>query len=402
MSLLKNISDFHIAGISYRNTDAETRGRFAINEQQYRNLLSTAADFGIEEFFVVSTCNRTEIYGFAPSAAHLAGFLCSQTEGDGNSFHQLSYRKNGRSALEHLFHVSAGLDSQILGDYEIISQIKLAVKTAKENRCTGLFTEKLLDHTLQSSRNIRSRTQLSSGSVSVSFAAAQYIRQHFTETADKKILLLGTGKIGRNTCKNIVSTLGTKDITLINRTNAKAEALARELGIRFQPYECLETEAARADVILVATNAPQPTLLQKHLEHSAASLVIDLSIPNNVEMSVAGYKGICLVNVDELSKVADATLQKRKLEIPKAQQLIQEQINEFKNWYVMRQHVPVIRAVKSTLENIQQKHMQQDSVPLQSDDRIQKVLNNMATQMREKNEGGCNFIWAINDFMASS
>lgn len=401
MSYLTNISDFHVAGISYRNTDAETRGKFAINEQQYKSLLAAAEQYQIDEFFVLSTCNRTEIYGFAPSAEYLTQFLCSQTEGNAASFTQISYRKKGRAAIEHLFQVSAGLDSQILGDYEIISQIKLAIKTAKEHKRTGLFTEKLLDHTLQSSRNIRSKTQLSSGSVSVSFAAAQYIRKHFERSDDKKILLIGTGKIGRNTCKNIVSTLGTRDITLINRTNEKAEQLANELNIRFCPFENLEAEAEKADVILVATNAPQPTLLQKHLHNSKASLVIDLSIPNNVEASVDGFKGIRLVNVDELSKVADETLQNRRLEVPKAEQIIEEQIQEFKNWYMMRKHVPVIKAVKSTLETLQQQHMQ-DLVPAHSHERIQKVLNNMACQMREKNQGGCNFISAINDFMASS
>lgn len=400
MSYLTNISDFHVAGISYRNTDAETRGRYAINEQQYKSLLAAADQYQIDEFFVLSTCNRTEIYGFAPSAEWLGQFLCSQTEGDAEGFEQISYRKTGKSAIEHLFQVSAGLDSQILGDYEIISQIKLAIKTAKAHHRTGLFTEKLWDYTLQSSRNIRSKTQLSSGSVSVSFAAAQYIRKHFDRTDDKKILLIGTGKIGRNTCKNIVSTLGTKDITLINRTHEKAEQLATELQIRFCPFESLEAEAAKADVILVATNAPQPTLLRKHLQNSAASLVIDLSIPNNVDAAVDGFNGIRLVNVDELSKVADETLQNRRLEIPKAEQIIEEQITEFKNWYLMRKHVPVIKAAKSTLENLQQQHMQH-IVP-DGQERIQKVLNTMACQMRKKNEGGCNFISAINDFMASS
>jgi glutamyl-tRNA reductase len=299
--------------------------------------------------------------------------------------------------------VSAGLDSQILGDYEIISQIKQSVKIAKEYNCIGLFTEKIFNTTLQSSRAIRSNTKLSSGSVSVSFAAVQYIQQHYPNATDKKILLVGVGKIGRNTCKNIVSTLGTNQITLVNRTNERAEELATSLGIDFAPFHTLEEQAQEADVILVATNAPVPTLLKKHIEGSGDKLIIDLSIPYNVAADVTDLNNVRLVNVDELSKVADETLQNRMLEVPKAKQIIAEHIVEFKNWYIMRQHVPVIKAVKSTLESIQQKHHDVlEAAPMQSSDNIQKVLNNMATQMRQKNQGGCNFILAINDFMTRS
>lgn len=401
VSSLKSISDFYIVGINHRNTDAGTRGSFAVNAEQYNKLLDLAKGNDIDEFFVLSTCNRTEIYGIASSAKHLASFLCSETSGSLETFSRHAYYKQGKAAIEHLLQVSAGLDSQILGDYEIISQIKQSVQTAKEKNCIGLFTEKLFNNTLQSSRSIRSNTRLSSGSVSVSFAAVQYIRQHFPDTANQKILLIGTGKIGRNTCKNIFSVLGTHNITLVNRTNEKAMALAEELNLQYSPYTELEERAREADVILVATNADEPTLLKRHIENSGKKLVIDLSIPYNVEAAVTGLDGVSLVNVDELSKVADETLQNRMAEVPKARQIIDEHVTEFKNWYIMRQHVPVIKAVKSTLETLQQAHVH-ESVPMQSDDRIQKVLNNMATQMRQKNQGGCNFILAINDFMTRS
>lgn len=402
MNLLQSISDFYVVGINYRNTDTTTRGLFAVGTDQYENLLKEAKTSGIEEFFVLSTCNRTEIYGIAGSAKKMAQFLCSQTKGDIQTFLSFAYFKQGYDAIDHLLQVSAGLDSQILGDYEIVSQIKLAVKISKQHNCIGLFTEKLFNCMLQSSRSIRSNTQLSSGSVSVSFAAVQFIQQHFEQTADKKILLIGTGKIGRNTCKNIVTTLGSRNITLLNRTNEKASALAKELNLHHNTYEMLEQEARVADVILVATNADTPTLLSRHIEGCGAKLIIDLSVPQNVETAVSALPGVRLVNVDELSRVADKTLQNRMAEVPKARKIIGEHVTEFTNWYIMRQHVPVIKAVKTTLETLQTRQLQEADMPLQSDDRIQKVLNNMASQMRRKNEGGCNFILAINDFITRS
>jgi glutamyl-tRNA reductase len=403
VSKIKSISDFYVVGINYRNTEAAVRGDFAISSEQYELLLLESKDWGIDEFFVLSTCNRTEIYAIARSASTLSKFLCTRTKGSLDTFVQHSYSKQGKEAIYHLLRVAAGIDSQILGDYEIVSQLKLSLKVAKQHNAIGLFTGKLVNIALQSSRAIRTHTQLSSGSVSVSFAAVQFIQKQYEDTSNKKILLIGVGKIGRNTCKNIVSVLGTTNINLINRTPEKAEELALELGLVYNKNKSFEQQAQEADVILVATNAYTPTLLKKHIEGSGPKLVIDLSIPYNVEPAVADLQGVRLVNVDQLSKVADETLQNRQKEVPKAEVIILDHIKEFNAWYAMREQVPVLKAVKSTLETLQIKH--KDFLcpePNHGNDKIQKVLNNLALKMRQENQGGCNYIQAINDFMTPS
>src|ERR1700728_1122822 len=189
---LTEISQFFIAGVNYRKTDAAVRGQFAINKDQYLQLLSLAPQYGLSELFVVSTCNRTEIYGFAEDASKLCELLTTQTEGSLETFRKMSYIKQGYKAIEHLFNVAAGLDSQILGDYEIVGQIKLAVKLSKENNFIGCYLERLVNAVLQSSKQIKTDTELSGGTVSVSFAAVQYIKETITNIADKKIVLLGT------------------------------------------------------------------------------------------------------------------------------------------------------------------------------------------------------------------
>lgn len=403
MNPLKSISDFFVVGINYRKTDADVRGDFAIGAEQNNRLLQYASAFGIEELFILSTCNRTEIYAVASSAHQLSHFLCLETKGSLEVFERQAYIKQGAAAIEHLLRVAAGLDSQILGDYEIISQIKLSFNKAKEHQKVGLLLDKIFNTALQSARSIRSNTKLSSGSVSVSFAAVQFIQQHYADAHDKKILLIGVGKIGRNTCKNIVSVLGTKNINLVNRTPEKAETLAQELGLNHNKDKTFEQQTQEADIILVATNAQAPTLMRHHIENSGEKLIIDLSIPYNVDAGVKDLQQVRLVNVDELSLVADETLQNRMKEVPKAEQIIQEHIADFTDWYLMRKHVPVIRAAKSALEDIQLKHSAVlKSKSMQCNDAIQKVLNNMATQMRQKNQAGCNFIAAINDFMTRS
>jgi len=399
---LKSIADFYVVGINYRKADTAVRGHYAINNEQYETLLQEAARQHLSEIFVVSTCNRTEIYGIAPSAKELTALLGKQTKGSVEELEQLVYTHQGKQAIEHLFRVAAGLDSQILGDYEIVGQIKQSVSFAKSRNMIGLFLEKLFNNTLQSSRAIRSNTKLSSGTVSVSFAAAQYIARRMPDAADKKILLVGTGKIGRNTCKNLVDCLHTRNITLLNRTNEKAAALAQELGLHYAAYEDMDAQLKAADIILVSTNAEQPTILKEQLSGFGDKLVIDLSIPNNVETSVAELPGVVLVNVDELSKVNDETLQMRRAEVPKAAAIIDEHMADFKEWYQMRKNVPVIKAVKNKLETLQ--HYQvYDTAPIPQDqEKIQKVLNAMASKMRHRNQGGCNYIEALNDFMTRS
>ncbi|MDB5016832.1 MAG: hemA 3 [Mucilaginibacter sp.] len=171
-----NISNLFIAGINYKKTDAATRGLFAINSDQYGNILKLAPSCNIDSLFILSTCNRTEIYGFAERPAQLINLLCTQTKGDSQTFTSLAYIKQGNNAIEHLFNVGAGLDSQLLGDYEIIGQLKQAVKFSKEQNFINCFLERLFNNVLQASKTIKNETQLSGGTVSVSFAAIQYIK----------------------------------------------------------------------------------------------------------------------------------------------------------------------------------------------------------------------------------
>src|SRR4051812_23923244 len=134
-----DLSTFFVTGINYKKTDAVLRGQYAINSDQYNGLISLASSYGVKEFFVLSTCNRTEIYGFAENASSLSELLCTQTQGAADTFIKMAYVKKGSKAIEHLFDVAAGLDSQILGDYKIVGQIKQAVKFSKQHNFIGVY-----------------------------------------------------------------------------------------------------------------------------------------------------------------------------------------------------------------------------------------------------------------------
>jgi glutamyl-tRNA reductase len=400
---LKDFSRFFITGINYKKTDAAIRSQFAILSEQYAAINEASLSFGINEFFIISTCNRTEIYGFADNATQLINLLCTQTEGSAEKFSELAYIKQGIHAIEHLFEVAAGLDSQILGDYEIVGQIKKAAKTAKDFGCIDAFTERLINSALQASKAIKNKTELSGGTVSVSFAAIQYIRENVIGFNKKNILLIGTGKIGRNTCKNIVDYLDTKKVTLINRTEEKAKKLAVELGLQSASLDELNQYIRSADIIITSTNSTEPIILEPHLNGAGEKLIIDLSVPYNIETAAQQLSNIKLVNVDELSKMKDETLSRRIAEVPKAKEINAEHIREFIEWYKMRKNVPVLKAVKSKLKEI---HTSPLFIPLANnqvspDERIQRVINGMASKMREQNQKGCYYIEAINEFIAT-
>ncbi|MDB5203732.1 MAG: glutamyl-tRNA reductase [Ferruginibacter sp.] len=406
----KNISSFFIAGINYKKSDASVRGRFSINSEQYSRIISRAAEYRVTEFFVLSTCNRTEIYGFAESAEDLAALLCTETDGSQACFQQMSYSKQGEAAMLHLFEVAAGLDSQILGDYEIVGQIKMAAKFAKEHGFVGAYLERLVNEVLQTTKKIRTNTAMSGGTVSVSFAAVQYIRQAFPDYRSKTILLIGTGKIGTNTCKNIGDYLPGMKVMLMNRSPEKARALSHQYHFDLFGMDDMSHCLQQADIVVVATGANEPVLSASDFSGLENKLVIDLSIPYNVALDVKALPGITLINVDELSKIKDETLHKRAAEIPAVKKIISFHLAAFMEWHGMRRHVPILKAVKVHLRKMQvtdasgvcpflQFRANNEAV---AEEKIQKVINTMAVKLRTHQQHGCQYIEAMNHFIADS
>jgi glutamyl-tRNA reductase len=389
---------FWCIGINYQNTSTEIRSRFAVNNEVYAQLLQAAPDYGVSSLFIISTCNRTEIYGIARDPVLLTGLLCKYTEGDVKQFKEYAYTKNSTLAVQHLFNVASGIDSQILGDYEIVGQLKSAFHFAKDRNMICGFIDRLFSTVLQSSRAIRSKTNLSSGTVSVAYAAVQFLKEHCPMLSEQKVLVIGTGDIGKNTCKNLLQEVGCRHLSVINRTEEKAAIFALELGINKLPFTSLQQAIAQHEIIIVATNATEPIIKEKDIPEGSYKAIIDLSIPNNVDAALGKRATITLANVDDLSKINDATLQRRLEEVPTAKAIINYYVHEFAEWYLMRQNVPVLKAAK---EKIQELNEQLNASITQPDfsQNIQKVLNNMAVKLKEEKRPGCSYIQAINDYV---
>ena len=386
-------TSFYALGLSYKKADATIRGKFSLDAKAKSTILIQAEAEGIDSLIVTSTCNRTEIYGFANHPYQLIKLLCENSQGTVEEFQEVAYIYKNQEAVNHMFRVGTGLDSQILGDFEIISQLKIAFNESKSNGLVNSFLERLLNSVIQASKKIKTDTEISSGATSVSFASVQYIIKNVKDIGDKNILLFGTGKIGRNTCENLVKHTKHDHITLINRTKDKAEKLAQKLDVIVKDYADLQLELQKADIVVVATGAQNPTIDKAILNLKKPLLILDLSIPKNVHENVTEVDGVTLIHLDHLSQMTDETLEKRKMHIPAAEAIIEEITAEFTEWTKNRKFAPTIQALKEKLNsikegelNIQRKkavNFDEEQAQLISNRIIQKITNHFVNHLKD-------------------
>jgi glutamyl-tRNA reductase len=384
---------FYAIGLSYKKADAEIRGKFSLSDVAKTALLNQAKEEGIDSLIVTSTCNRTEIYGFAQHPFQLIKLLCENSQGTVEEFQKVAHVYKNQEAISHLFKVGTGLDSQILGDFEIISQIKSSFVQAKSFGLANTFMERLVNAVIQASKKIKTDTEISSGATSVSFASVQYIMKNVADIGNKNILLFGTGKIGRNTCENLVKHTKNEQITLINRTKDKAEKLAGKLNLVVKDYSDLHLELQNADVLVVATGAQNPTVDAAVLNLKKPLLILDLSIPKNVHDNVKEIPGVTLIHLDHLSQITDETLENRQKHIPAAELIIDEIRDEFISWTRDRKFAPTIHALKAKLNSIKEgeltfqrkkiSNFDEEQAEIISNRIIQKITNQFANHLKD-------------------
>jgi glutamyl-tRNA reductase len=387
---------FYAIGISYRKADAEMRGAFSLSADAIDNLLVQAKADGIPSLAVISTCNRTELYGFAQHPFQLIKLLCEHSKGTVEEFEKVAYVHKNEKANDHLFNVGTGLDSQILGDFEIIGQLKLAFRKSKAQQLINPYMERLINAVIQASKRIKTETDLSSGATSVSFASVQYILENFERNSSQRITLFGTGKIGRNTCENLIKHTDNKEITLINRTKNKAEVIAGKFDLVVKDYAQLEEQIAQSDILIVATGAQNPTVSKDLICTSKPLLILDLSIPKNVKEDVRELDNVTLVHLDELSKVTNRTLENRENFIPEAHAIIAEIHSEVKLWQESRRFAPTMNALKTKLSTLKTAEIKshrtkitdfnQEQADFIADRIIQKIAGHFANHLRDEEE----------------
>ena len=346
-------TDFTVFGISHQEVGAELRQHFALSTELQEELLQEIKTQTIPFGMILSTCNRTEIYIESSSSDWIKEKYLELISGDAKVFNDEAYMHKGKAAVDHAFAVAAGLKSQIPGDFEIIGQMRKAFNQSKEVFDSSAFFERLMNTITQVSKRVKNETEFSSGVTSTAYAAVKSIRDEFPKVSNERLLIYGTGKIGKNVCQNLVKHIPAKNIDIVNRSIEKAELLAEKYDLNCHAESQLASLVKNADVIVVATGADQPTLTADLLSSDSDKIIIDLSIPRNVAPEL--YETNRVIDVDELSEKNNETLNLRIKEISKVEAIVDEDKTKFFEWMENRKFAPTMSAIKAKFEEVKKR-----------------------------------------------
>jgi glutamyl-tRNA reductase len=380
-------NSFYSIGISHWNCPLEIREKFSIDKQQSIDFISDLKALG-GSAFTVSTCNRTQVFANNTNIHQLKEKFIKYSGNQNDNFEKYGFILQGDEAIQNLFEVSTGIDSQILGDLQIFSQVKDGVEIAKNNDCINSHMDRLLQFVFQANKEVQSFTTISKGAASVAHAAILKIRQRTEHLRkDKNILLLGTGEIGQRTLENLNSQTKAK-ITIINRTLENAQEIAKSQKVNYAPIESLVQEIAKADVVVVATSSKEYTIDEEHIANlNSEKLFIDLSVPRNIDPKLTSNQYIELVDMDQLNAESDKTLDYRKKDIPKAKTIINLHKLEFEDWSKLHTLGPTIKNLKMTFEEMKNSEIEKYKGQYQQDEleRIKPLIDSIVKKISSKN-----------------
>ncbi len=331
-----------VAGVSFKTTELLSRSRFAFNAEACRYAYADSPED--LSFFILSTCNRTEVYAWTDFVGPdrigvdpVTEILRTQAQCSAEELNRIVYVKKGADAVDHFFRVAAGLESQIVGDYDIISQIKTAFKGAKEQRKANGILEKMYNFALQASKEVKNSTSFSDGTMSVPYAV---VKQLLGRDDIRTITVAGAGETGELVVKYIRSYLPYCNIRLVNRDEERLQSLGTKYDIMQFPIAALSQSLAGSDVLIVATNASGPIVERSHIEGTGIKLIFDLSVPRNVSPNV--YRmNVPVLDTDRISKGIQNNVNTRLSEIPKVESILSGHATAFADWMKRRESFTV-------------------------------------------------------------
>ncbi len=347
-------------GISHWKTPVSIREHFSFTDERRKLFLKDAEKKGFTDLIPVSTCNRSEILTFTDDPAALRELFIKHSEATEEEFREYGFTLQGQEAAEHFFRVAVGLDAQILGDLQIIKQVKEAYQYSHKNELVGRVLHRFIQSVFKAHKRSRHETGLATGSATTAYAAVQYARHHMRSLADKNIVLVGTGKIGKVTCKNLIN-LGAHNVTLVNRSKNRAEKLGNRFELPVAGFQNLGQLIADADVVIVATGADVPVINSEMIPENLNGrrrIMLDLSVPRNIDPVLDDHPNIEVVNMDMLQDKTDEAYKRRKENIPLVESIIQQEISEFRDWLEEQHVVPTIKALNAKLEEIRRTELE--------------------------------------------
>jgi len=394
-------------GISHHTAAVDIRERMWLSDDEAKEALRQLKERFLAECVLFSTCNRTELYGLAPEGGATEGDLKKfliEFKNAADAVHEEHFLGvAAEEAVSHLFRVASGVDSMVIGDIQILNQVKEAFNLSREMDTMGPVMNRLMQAALHVGKRIRTETTICEGAVSVSYAAVELANKIFADLSKKSVLLIGAGETGELTLKHLVGR-GIGQVKIANRTRAKAEALVASFGGSVLEYENMVEGLRTADIVVTSVSSPsyvvQPDDVHKVMKQRSNNplFLIDIGVPRNVNPVARKIENVFLYDIDSLSAIVDKNLERRKAELPKVAAIVEAEKLEFFRWHNSLEVGPTIHDLREAFESIRQQEVEKNINRFKAEDRdlvelltkriLNKVLHQPTTMLRQGTENG--------------
>ncbi|MBF0506763.1 MAG: glutamyl-tRNA reductase [Nitrospirae bacterium] len=357
-----------VIGLNHKTANVETREQLAFNGPKMEHgLYGLQKIRGIRELALLSTCNRVEIYACAEDALSAAedikNFLAAFHNIARTGFEGSLYTHMESDAVRHVFRVASSLDSMIVGEPQILGQLKDIFDFALSKKTTGILLNKLMKTAISTAKRVRTETRIAENAVSISFAAVELAKKIFINLSEKNFMLLGAGEMAELAAHHLVNN-GVKEVAVVNRTHERGCELAREFNGRAVRFEDFAHELARMDIIICSTGAPsyilnkeQMNRVMKERKHRPV-FIIDISVPRNIDPEINKIENVYLYDVDDLQEVIDSNIIERKKEAEKAEHIVSEEVEKYVKWMSSLDSVPTVVALRRKAEEIRSEELE--------------------------------------------
>ena len=361
-----------VAGLNHNTADIEVREKVAFNGSKLQEGLVELKNLPyVDEVVILSTCNRMELYAGVKdtekASESIKTFISGFHNIDRSLLDKAIYVYDDVDAVRHIFRVASSLDSMVIGEPQILGQLKEAFEFALEKKTTGILLNKLMKKAISVAKRVRSETRIAENAVSISFAAVELAKKIFTDLSAKVFMLLGAGEMAELAAKHLMSN-GVKEVIVANRRYERACELAKEFSGRPVALDNFLREMVHSDIVICSTGAPNYIVVKEQMQKVMKErkqrqvFIIDISVPRNIDPKINDLDNVYLYNIDDLQGIVDANMFERKKEAEKAERIIEEEIEPFFQWLSSLDSVPTIVALREKMEKIK-------------NDEIEKLLN---------------------------
>lgn len=387
--------------INHRTAPVELREAVYFTEAEIKSFIKEAKENLFKEGLVLSTCNRTEIYGVPQKEGithfHIQDFL-RQNKSVGGLKPEHFQNLSSQEAVKHLFNISTGIDSMLIGDNQILKQVKDSFQIASETHFAGFMMKRVFDAAIRAGKRAITETRISDGAVTVSYAAVQLIEKIFSNLNKKSALVIGAGETGEIAAKHLkVKNIGKLSIT--NRTAEKAITLAEKLNAEVLHFSDYINSLHKYDVLISATSSPEILLHKDVIEKTMqkrnyeSMVLMDIAVPRDIDPETKKIDYVFYHDIDSLNIIVEQNLSRRKAEIPKVEKIVGEELASFFEWYNSLQAGPIIKSLRDLFEEIRAEEVEKNINRFSSDDKekleivtkriINKILHHPTTLLRK-------------------